>query len=263
MGKRVYITLAVLAVALVGVIVWQAWPPGEPEPVYQGKPLSSWLKAFATTGTQQARDKADEAVLHVGTNAIPTLLRMLRAKDSALEVKLMDLTKRQHIIKIEHISAGQWNEAGAYGFEALGAEAHGAVPALVEIADQHISRLSQFYTFAALGYIGPPAKEAAPSLLGWATNADARVCVGAMYALARIHEEPNRVVPVLTDALHSTAAVVRMNAVSALQLLGPDAKAAVPALVELFNDSRAEVRENATNALKAIAPEAAAKAGVK
>jgi len=80
MRKRVHIALAVLLAALLAVVGWQVMR--RQEPVYQGKPLSSWLIASATTGSPEAQEQANAAVRQVGTNALPTLLRMLRAKDS-------------------------------------------------------------------------------------------------------------------------------------------------------------------------------------
>jgi hypothetical protein len=42
MQQRVGIALAVLLVAVAGLVAWQA--PHDREPVYQGKRLSSWLR---------------------------------------------------------------------------------------------------------------------------------------------------------------------------------------------------------------------------
>src|SRR5271165_6385675 len=61
------------------------------EPAYQGKALRYWLKGYrvaAEEWNESTPQKADEAVRHLGTNAIPTLLTMLRARDSASDVKL-------------------------------------------------------------------------------------------------------------------------------------------------------------------------------
>ncbi len=99
--------------ALAGVILWQVSPPREP--VYEGKPLSSWLKAYATPGGPEAF--ADEAVRQAGTNAIPQLLSLLRFEDSALKVKFMDLVRQQHIVTIQFTTAAAWNWAGAKRFE--------------------------------------------------------------------------------------------------------------------------------------------------
>jgi hypothetical protein len=49
-------------------------------------------------------------------------------------------------------------------FPALGTNAHSAVPALLEIANQNISLKSRDSAVVALGFIGPPAEEAVPSL---------------------------------------------------------------------------------------------------
>jgi len=265
MRKRVQITLAVLlVVALVGVIAsvvfWHLWP--RREPVYQGRSLSSWLTNVASTGMLSA--SAAEAVRQMGTEALPTLLRMLRAKDSSLKLKLMDWAERQPIVKIEHTPAEELNLRAKCAFAALGAKAQSAVPALITIANQKISLESQTDAIHALGFIVPPAKEAVLSLLRWATNADQEVRFGAILALGRIHAQPERVLPVLINALHDPASGVQHGAVWALQDFGPDAKVAVPALTNLLNAPYDyESRFAATNALKAIDPEAAAKAGVK
>ena len=53
MRKQVYIALAVLLVILAGVIAWQVLRLREP--VYQGKPLSVWLKSFDMGSPAQER----------------------------------------------------------------------------------------------------------------------------------------------------------------------------------------------------------------
>lgn len=257
-GRAIFLFLGIV---LVGLAVWLTWLARyNPEPVYKRKPLSSWLQAYATPGGPEAL--ADEAVRQSGTNAIPTLLRLLRFEDSALKLEFMDLVRRQHIITIQFTTAAAWNWAGAKGFGVLGTNAQSATSPLIEIANRNISPSSRFYAIDALGFIGPPAKEAVPSLLRWATNTNLHVLCSAMHALVRISEEPDLVLSVLTNALHSPVPVVRMNAVLALGELGPVAKPAVPALVEMSNDSVPDVGRKAANALKAIETGAAAKAGV-
>ena len=261
MRKRVQIVLAGLLTVVVGAIVWQV--RRDREPVYQRKPLSSWLVQYSTNHRPgrpngQLEEQAETAICQIGTNAIPTLLRMLRAKDSALKVRLMDLVGRQHIINVEHAGADFWNVEAAYGFRLLGTNAQSALPALIEIANQHISEQSKSYAIDSLGSIGPSAKEAVPLLLGWATHADDWVRLKAITSLGLIQGEPDRVVPVLINALHDPRSLVQRSAVKSLEQFGPDAKLAVPALVGLLNAQDPWV----TNALKAIDPDAAAKAGV-
>jgi hypothetical protein len=120
--KRVWIAIVVVCVALAGVIGWQVVKTNdEPEPVYKGRTLTSWLEDYSGMSDLGVLDSgtrdATEAVHHAGTNAIPTLLRMLRAKDSPLKSKLIVLAQRHHIIKFRYYPAEvkNWQAAGCYG----------------------------------------------------------------------------------------------------------------------------------------------------
>jgi hypothetical protein len=270
MRKRVHIAFAVLLVILAGMLTWQGLR--EREPLHQGKRLSIWLNAYKLHGvagveTWQVRveqQAADEAVRQMGTNALRSLLRMLRANDSALKVKCMELAKRQHFIGIKYTPAEELNYRACSGFGVLGAKAQGAVPALIEIANRNLSRASRWYAIQALVLVGPPAQEAIPLLSGWATNADRSVRTYAINALGRIRAEPERGLPVLISALNDPDLQIRTAALMALQGLGPNAKPALPVLVEFLSNAPSGIEWTCvSNALKAIDPEAAAKAGVK
>ena len=270
MLKRVHIALAVVLVTLAGVMGWQGLRLREP--VYHGRRLGDWLAVYKMEGlagaeTWQVRveqQNADEAVRHAGTNALPILLRMLRANDSALKVKCMELAKRQHLIRIKYTPAEELNYRACSGFGVLGAKAQSAVPALIEIANQNLSRASRWYAIEALVLVGPPAQEAIPLLSGWATNADGSVRSYAINALGRIRAEPERGLPVLINALNDPDLQIRTAALMSLQGIGPNAKPALPVLVEFLSNAQSGIEWTcASNALKAIDPEAAAKAGVK
>ena len=125
----------------------------------------------------------------IGTNAIPTLLRLLRVKDSALKVKLMELLQRQDIIRIEYTPADNWHFRAAYAFGVLGTNAQTAVPALIKIADDNLSTSSRLCAIESLGYVGLPTKEAVSCLLRWATNTDREVRSWAGVGLLRIDPE--------------------------------------------------------------------------
>ena len=198
MRKLVYIALAILFAALVSVVDWQVLRLREP--VYRGKRLSIWLNAYRIYGlagveTWQVRveqQEADEAVRQIGTNALPTLLRMLRANDSALKVKLMDLAARQHFIHINYTPADELNYRACSAFGVLRAKAQSAVPALISIYEQNISLASQFYVSRALIAIGPGAtRTAIPSFLRGAANSNALVRKFAVRASRRSMTNPH------------------------------------------------------------------------
>ena len=168
--KRVKILLAVAGVALVSVIVWQAVQAvlHEPEPVYKGRKLTSWLKDNSKEGSLSPA--AQEAVYQIGTNGIPTLLRLLRMKDSSFRSNMVVLLRHQHFIQVDYKLDGTWNMLAMRGFGVLRTNAQTAVPELIQIVNQNISRVSQWSAINSLANFGPQAKQAAPSLLQWATN---------------------------------------------------------------------------------------------
>ena len=135
MRKRVRIVLAVLLVALVSVIVWQA--QREREPVYQGKRLSVWLLQYRvnhhSAGGDGVLDKqAETAIQQIGTNALPTLLEILRAQDTRLKQVMMTWAQKQKLVRFNFKSADQRRYEAEAGYEALGSLASVQVPSLMD-----------------------------------------------------------------------------------------------------------------------------------
>ena len=289
MGKRVYIALAVLAVALVGVTMWRVWQ--QREPVYKGRTLTSWLMRYWSTNNTEVWIgpgdlEAKEAVRQMGTNAIPTLLRLLQAKDSALKRRTMTLLKREHIIAKDYIPAAFWHQTGMYGFYLLRTNAQGALPRLIEIADQNISPSSHLAAIRALIYTrptGPPAEQAVAHLVQWATNAVVRY--QAIETLGNIGPSAEAAVPYLKQCARNAPSDLRLAA--KLALLRIDPKAFVDSVFDGHQEDLEELRfwsldlvqavpylmQYATNGPNArsgvrllmsrLNPDAAAKAGIK
>src|SRR6266487_869416 len=99
MNKRLAIVIAFLLVTVLGLLIWG---PSRPrEPVFEGRSLTSWLDHHVASSAASPPygspgwTKADEAIRHIGTNAIPTLLGMIRAKDRPRFVlRLMETARR-------------------------------------------------------------------------------------------------------------------------------------------------------------------------
>lgn len=141
MSKRLGIPLGVLVVALLGGALWNALR--QPAPAYKGKPLAFWLRGF-DIGYNDPRkpsfDESVEAVRQAGTNALPTLLRMLRSRDSDLKHRLTRQAEKQHLVRIEYVSADRQRWAAMQGFLALvGREAKYAIPQLIEISRHEVA----------------------------------------------------------------------------------------------------------------------------
>ncbi len=259
MGKKRRILLAVLLAALGGIILWRVDQPRDP--MYQGRSLSQWLKEYDPRIFINNKEEVDDAIRHIGTNAIPTLLKMLRSKDNVVKAAAVKQAERANLIWIS--LAEERDVEAAQGFEVLGASAKDAVPALVEIYKQRISPDSEMATAWALGCIGPAAKKAIPQLLEAATNANTVLRQCAIESLGRIRSEPELSVPGLIRALDDADQQTRYEAANALSAFGTNATAAIPALVRIIKSHDKHIYRTAADALKAIDVEAAVKAGVK
>jgi HEAT repeat protein len=135
------------------------------------------------------------------------------------------------------------------GLQALGQAAESAVPVIIQIYEAKLSPSSERWSSYALGAIGPAAKEAIPTLLRGATNANPQSRQNSLIALASMHTEPALVVAALTNAFRDEDADVRLWACNRFGLLGNEAlearSAAMPALEPLLQDSDPRVRREA------------------
>ncbi len=235
--------------------MWALWLRPILDPIYEGKPLSEWLKAGAIGlsregGRAPEYPKATKAVRAVGTNALPQLIRMMGAYDSPLKLSLLKLVEKQHLLTIRHIKADSLIGVAASGFWELRTQASNAVPALIQIYESNNCSENQKGAIEeSLAFIGPPAESSIPALLRGTTNTTGLTRVWAFVALGYIHSKPEQVIPVLTNALQDTNYSIRASAIDALGKYGSIAKPAIPLLRTLLSDSNYTVREIAANVL--------------
>jgi hypothetical protein len=260
--KRLSAILFILFALLAIAGLRQILRPRPHDPIYKDKRLSVWLKGYDDQNKMAGTEwqAADEAVRDAGTNAIPTLLKMLRAKDSDFTFLAIRLIRQQTLVKNPFPLASELNNRGSRGLQRLGIDATNAVPALVEIFNQHISDDSRNGAALALGAMGPAAKSAVPSLLTIVKSPDPQARSLALYVLGEICAEPDTVVPLLSAALQDPDTNVRKVAAFSLSLYEKSARSAVPALMQALNDPDYQVRRRVLRALEAIDPAAAKKA---
>ncbi len=241
------------------------WMPSRPEePVYQGKTLSEWLKIYITTDVNPEEfNKAGAAVRKIGTNGIPTLLRMIRRSDSNFKKQLKALAEKQDYFTFEFEDPEFTRALAFWGFVILRDEAIIAVPELITLVKHPVGDDGRTDAIAALGTIGPSARDAVPSLMAIAGDPKDPDRWQAFSSLIEIRSSLESVVPVLVRASREPDENVRRNAVIFLSKIGRAAQLAAPALIAALSDPSIRVRETATNALRRIDPAAAAAAGVK
>jgi hypothetical protein len=239
-GRTVAGALLLLLLAVVWFIAIQL----PHEPVYGGKTLSVWLEAYDPSLpngrlSEEWRD-ADDAVLHIGTDAIPTLLQMLCARDSSLKLRLVALAQKQQIVKVHFVPGATRKKEASSTFLVLGGRAKEAVLALMEAYEGSDSIESKCAIEESLGWIGPSARAALPLLVQAATNSNNDVRANAVWALGFIQAEPGICVPLLIHALDDSDVGARLGATHALGMFGSDARTAIPALMALTNPPTVE-----------------------
>ena len=264
MNMRLRIVIGLVLASVLGWVAWQA--SGPREPVFEGRTLTSWLDHHVASSAatppynSPGWKKADEALRSIGTNAIPTLLEMIRAKDPPpLVLKLLETARQFRLTRINYRYASPRHEEAEYAFQMLGTNAASAVPELIRIYERDISPSSQRCAALALGHIGRGAQAALPTLIRNFTHTNSDVRFYAVSAVMNIGGEPGIVIPALTRALKDPRVHVRWNALSGLERFGSVARPAVPAIVKMFGDpgmsGNSSITQQVESALWRIAPE--------
>jgi hypothetical protein len=112
-------------------------------PAYGGKSLSVWLDELANSPlssvppdlNRNASAREIHQALHaIGTNCIPTLLRMVRTRDSAIRRNLVLLARRQSLVPVRWHTGVELHFQALLGFQVLGRSASPAADELTELA---------------------------------------------------------------------------------------------------------------------------------
>jgi hypothetical protein len=266
--RRLSLFSSVLLAGLLGLMIWRASVPREP--VYEGRTLSSWLNHHVASSAARPPynspgwRQADKALRAIGTDAVPTLLEMISAKDPPPLLRKAKLfAARYPWTGINYRYASELNEEAEYAFEVLGTNAASAVLGLIEIYEQNISPSSQRCAAQALGNIGRGAEPALPVLIRQFTHTNDDVRFSAVSAVMHIGGKPEVVIPALTSVLKDSNVSVRWNALVGLSMFGKRARSVVPEILAMLNDEDAvgdsRIKGQVEVTLWRIAPEVAGK----
>jgi HEAT repeat protein len=278
------------------------------EPTYRGRTLSKWLATYQADAsvtekympvdwrghTPTARQKeAAAAVRHIGTNAIPWLLKRLRYEKQPLKwTMLLQYTKfTRHLrekIFVQAVEPYEVRNSALLGFALLGDDASSAAPSLLRLAEdedtdrayralgalsclgergvrelmavaadpQSPNQILAINQFAAMRRPGCNASPAVPILVRCAADGDPETARAAIFALCNLGEQFNLCFPVFTNALASTNTDLRAFTIHHLGYFGSSAvlQPLTPCLINCLKDPDALVRIQATQALTYIAP---------
>jgi HEAT repeat protein len=212
------------------------------EPTYKGRHLSYWINDVhweSSMMPQPLKDEAKVAIAHIGTNAIPFLLKLV-AEDASFSGVIQ-------------------------AFQILGPSARPAIPELARLATNQPASVSRATAYAqrpvtmfgysallALGGIGP---DAVPTLLTILTNSVAPgTRMGAIKALMEMGTNALPAMPVLLQYVYDENDMVAMDAVTALGISGGDSPVALAALEDVSRGPRLILRSGAIDALRHFGP---------
>jgi len=221
--RILWIAGVVVVVAAAAALSW----PREREPVYQGKKLSEWLKEYETTHPLGNRDDAaaDEAVRHMGRNALPWLVRWVEYKPAAWKERVGKVAGRIPGLGSDRLLEDEILPVLALdGFAALGSEAQPAIPELVRFVTDPHRRADQGLPMMALIYTG---QEGLAQVTNFLRNFNPAVRREAALTLALLSKSTagrtfGQAAGPLAQALSDNDPLVRRAATNALGAIAPD-----------------------------------------
>jgi HEAT repeats len=236
------------------------------EPTYKGRTARSWLIwCYYTHNWEddtQVYEKTEAALRHLGTNAIPPLLQLLRAENnSTFRLRCRALWHKVSFVK-GPLLAEEENDLARNGFLMLGDAATNAVTELIKICRQTNSTRLQYDAYEVLNTI-TSTPESTALLREALTNSHDTIRVLAYEYFTRTNQ-PERL-QLLIEGLNDPSRRVQRFATFQLQSMKEVAKPAVPFLVPLAGVISNNYRSDAYSynpaaaALHDIDPETAAK----
>ena len=250
MAKRLPVFRIAVGLPVAAWLVWlacQLW-----QPAYQGKTLIVWLDEARQNGDSAAFSPGDQpdsntakAIRAIGTDGLPTLVGLIRTKDTALGGKLRALSESHPWIPIHQRETIELQEEGVYGFAVLGPTAMPAVPklaALLHDDDPHVRTAAAF----CLGLIGGGSAGTVPELqncLGsllqvkpmnrrgdWDLEA---YC--ALFALREIGPAANSSIPQIRTFTNSVGTITPWAQAALIKLTGQGLDSAIEPLKDTSN----------------------------
>ncbi len=248
--------LLLVAVALLAVVVVVALNRSR-EPSYNGIKLREWVRMYDPSNSNPNRDQADNAVLHIRTNAIPYLLKWISYDQPAWKARwyprLIRLLTQVHQDWVVTDEQERLADSATKALRVLGPQAAGAVPDLGRLMNAPEANRSAERATHALWYIG---EAAFPTLLAGLTNQQTSVRLTAAEGIRYIIGKGGSLgtngplaASGLIQCLKHADEGLSLTAVRALATLTTLPDLAVPLLTDCLQDSRQYVPREAAVAL--------------
>jgi HEAT repeat protein len=225
--KKKFIVIGVVLATLAGT--WELLRLREP--IYEGKKLSVWMRGLAYRGGPSTTDEA--AIRRMGTNAIPSLLKVAKVRRSLFYGLFIELNRAQSLIHFDARTTEFDQEMAIWGFRCLGPAGQPAVPALMDLLKDHDPDVRATAAYC-LGLQGVLAEKAVPALIGCLSSSMPREKAYAAYALGEIGAAARSAIPKLNTLTNDSIWFVSNAAQAALMKL--EGRSFLP-LIEQLKDT--------------------------
>jgi hypothetical protein len=193
--------------------------------------------------TRIENDQARNAIVAMGTNALPTIIWMLQCHDTDLHRKLIAALSKQKALKFHfRPPSDEVNLRGMQGVRILSTNAAAAVPALIPYLS-HTNWTFRENAIGALRSTGPAATNALRRLIE-VSRSDSRIAnrADAFDLITHLGLSTNITLPVITNALADSDSSIRGMAVFSLNEMPVAPEILVPILRKQLDDSSVYVR---------------------
>ena len=199
------------------------WPTGEPH--YKGRSLTEWLDSRRTAYTPAQASEAHAAILAIGTNAVPYLLKRMQSKPGAWRMslyrKLPNFMQQNNTVR----SWGYWPylraNTACESICDLGTSAAGAIPELEAMTRDLNDPGRARFAFVALAGIGEPAIPVLRAALADTNRLERFQIVNAIFSMTNYKGRTNASFSLVIEALNHEDANVRAAATNAIGTLFP------------------------------------------
>lgn len=252
MSTRPRFLLLLLAVIVLATIIFLLQPR---DPVYQGLALSGWLKQLAHPQDWAQRERAEEALWQMGTNAMPYLLELLGKTNSPFKVNSVRWLQKKTHVNLENLLVYDGQFAAVQAIEVLGPRVRPWLPELEAMATNGHKGAAEI----ALWAIGKTRCEEAALIVAQAiTNAPPANPGLPVYSAGDLRRLGAPTIPALLWALDSTNINARRQSARSLGNIALESGSVVPALTRKLTDPDLALAAFAAEGLAAFGTEAAA-----
>lgn len=221
--------------------------------IYQGQPVRVW--ATELNGPERPdRERASRALIEMGPQAVPDLIRMADARDPLYKRPFLVLAPKLprplqvSLFRIlDPMESHRRRLAAAMALQLLGSHAEAAIPALGKALRDDDLQLS-WQAGMALSHLGKPGIAA---LIGALDPGKPLLFSRVCDLLKTVHSDVAEAVPILLKALEAQSSTIPPQAAKTLAAIGSPS---VPGLIGLLGHAEARVRQRAVQALGEIGP---------